>query len=89
MTVWDVDDNMISKLGNTIGQLDFVSHCYQRPRHMPMWRYNLFAMVHGSNRDEVNKKVKQIESLLGEKCNAHETLFSSAILKKTGLRLAA
>jgi DNA-binding Lrp family transcriptional regulator len=89
MTVWDVDENKIIELGNKIGQLDFVSHCYQRPRHLPLWRYNLFAMVHGRNKDEVNEKVKQIENLLGENCQAHETLFSSAILKKTGLRLAA
>jgi DNA-binding Lrp family transcriptional regulator len=89
MTVWDVDENKIIELGNIIGQLDFVSHCYQRPRHLPMWRYNLFAMVHGANKDEVHEKVKQIEALLGNNCKAHETLFSSAILKKTGLRLAA
>jgi DNA-binding Lrp family transcriptional regulator len=89
MTVWDVDNDKAIELGNIIGQLDFVSHCYQRPRHMPLWRYNLFAMVHGHTRNEVNKKVKQIEALLGDNCNAHETLFSSAILKKTGLRLAA
>ena len=89
MTVWDVDDDKVTELGNIIGQLDFVSHCYQRPRRLPMWRYNLFAMVHGTNKDEVHEKVKQIEHLLGENCKAHETLFSSAILKKTGLRLAA
>jgi DNA-binding Lrp family transcriptional regulator len=89
MTVWEVDDNKVAELGNIIGQLDFVSHCYQRPRHLPMWRYNLFAMVHGANKDEVNDKVKQIKNVLGENCKAHETLFSSAILKKTGLRLAA
>ncbi len=89
MTVWEVDENKIFELGNLIGQLDFVSHCYQRPRHLPMWRYNLFAMVHGANKNEVNKKVKQIEAVLGKNCKAHETLFSSAILKKTGLRLAA
>lgn len=89
MTVWDVNDDKLTELGNIIGQLDFVSHCYQRPRHLPMWRYNLFAMVHGTNQDEVHEKVKQIEKLLGKNCMAHETLFSSAILKKTGLRLAA
>jgi len=89
MTVWEVDDNKITKLGNLIGQLDFVSHCYQRPRHMPIWRYNLFAMVHGANKNEVNEKVKQIEAVLGKNCKAHDTLFSSEILKKTGLRLAA
>ena len=89
MTVWDVADDKVIELGNRIGQLDFVSHCYQRPRHLPVWSYNLFAMVHGHDREEVNAKVEQIESLLGAHCKAHETLFSSAILKKTGLRLAA
>ncbi len=89
MTVWDVDDTEVTSLGNIIGQLDFVSHCYQRPRHLPMWRYNMFAMVHGASKDEVAEKVKQIENLLGKNCKAHDTLFSSAILKKTGLRLAA
>ena len=89
MTVWDVEDKKTAKLGNMIGQLDFVSHCYQRPRHLPMWRYNMFAMVHGANKDEVNEKGKQIENVLGDNCKAHETLFSSAILKQTGLRLAA
>lgn len=89
MTVWNVTDDKIDALGELVGQLDFVSHCYQRPRHMPVWPYNLFAMVHGHDKDEVTNKVRQIESLLAEDCSAHETLFSSAILKKTGLRLAA
>ena len=88
MTVWDVPDSKVIELGNKIGQLDFVSHCYQRPRHLPMWGYNLFAMVHGIDKYAVNEKVKQIEKLLGKNCTQHDTLYSSAILKKTGLRLA-
>ena len=56
MTVWDVDEDKVIELGNIIGQLDFVSHCYQRPRHLPVWPYNLFAMVHGHDRDEVKTK---------------------------------
>jgi len=89
MTVWDVADEQAIELGNRIGQLDFVSHCYLRPRHLPVWRYNLFAMLHGHTRDEVNAKTEHIASLLGNSCAAHETLFSTAVLKKTGLRLAA
>jgi DNA-binding Lrp family transcriptional regulator len=89
MTVWDVPDNKIEQLGELIGKLDFVSHCYQRPRHLPVWPYNLFAMVHGHSEDEVEIKVKKIKTLLAENCSSYETLFSSAILKKTGLRLAA
>jgi len=89
MTVWDVPDDQAEELGRQIGQLDFVSHSYLRPRHLPVWRYNLFAMVHGHSRNEVNEKAEQIASMLGDSCNAHETLFSTAILKKTGMRLAA
>jgi len=89
MTVWDVPDEKIIELGNQIGQLSFVSHSYQRPRHMPVWRYNLFAMVHGHTRSAVKEKTERIKQILGEDCRAHEILYSTAILKKTGLRLAA
>jgi DNA-binding Lrp family transcriptional regulator len=89
MTVWDVPDEHAIHLGERIGQLDFVSHCYLRPRQLPLWRYNMFAMVHGHSPDEVSEKAQQIAAILGENCDAHETLYSSAILKKTGMRLAA
>jgi len=89
MSVWDVDDVAIAKAGARVGALDFVTHCYERPRHLPVWRYNLFAMVHGRSRDEVRKKVERIADLLGEAQRAHEILFSTRILKKTGLRIAA
>ena len=89
MSVWDVPDDRLTILGNRIGQLDFVSHCYERPRHLPQWPYNLFAMVHGHDHDEVNHKVRQIAELLGHDCRQYNVLFSSAILKKTGMRLAA
>ena len=89
MTVWDIADDQAMALGSRIGQLDFVSHCYLRPRHQPVWPYNLFAMVHGRTRDEVNHKAEQIATITGSNSRAHETLFSSAILKKTGMRLVA
>ncbi|MEN6584917.1 MAG: AsnC family transcriptional regulator [Sulfuricella sp.] len=88
MTVWDVDDARIDELGERIGQLDFVSHCYQRPRHLPDWSYNFFAMVHGHDRAEVERKAQQIAALLGEASRAHEILYSTRILKKTGLRIS-
>lgn len=89
MTVWDVADELIDELGERIGQLESVSHCYQRPRHLPDWPYNLFAMVHGHDRAEVEEKTRQIAELLGDACRAHEILYSTRILKKTGLRISA
>lgn len=88
MSVWDVDDAQIDTLGVAVGQLPFVTHCYQRPRRLPAWPYNLFAMVHGRNREEVATQVAQIAALLGPAARSYDVLYSSRILKKTGLRLS-
>jgi DNA-binding Lrp family transcriptional regulator len=87
MSVWDVPDEVIRAVGREVGELDFVSHCYHRPRQLPDWPYNLFAMVHGHSRDEVTSQVERIAALLGDRQRQHDILFSSRILKKTGLRL--
>ena len=87
MTVWDVDDTVIDELGQMVGHLPFVSHCYRRPRRLPVWPYNLFAMVHGHTRDEVQQQADQIAQLLGPALRQRDILYSSQILKKTGLRL--
>jgi len=88
MTVWDVDDTCVDALGEAVGALAFVTHCYRRLRRPPQWPYNLFAMVHGRNRGEVEQQAEQIGCLLASACRAHDVLFSSRILKKTGVRLA-
>lgn len=89
MSVWDVDDEAIDCLGPQVGALPFVTHCYRRPRCLPLWPYNLFAMVHGTSRDAVEADVRRIAQLLGDACRASDILYSTRILKKTGLRLAA
>ena len=88
MTVWDVDDSMIDQLGQQVAALAFVSHCYQRPRHLPDWPYNLFAMVHGKTEQDAALQIAEIAALLGQHARQHQVLFSSRILKKTGLRIA-
>ena len=86
MSVWDVADETVAELGPRVGALACVSHCYRRPRR-PGWPYNLFAMVHGRDRAEVEMMVAEIAALLGGAARAHEVLYSKRILKKTGLRL--
>ena len=88
MSVWDVDDARVDELGARVGALPGVSHCYRRPRELPRWPYNLFAMLHGRSREEVEQQRLQIRTLLGGACRADAVLYSSAILKKTGLRLS-
>ncbi|MEQ1528146.1 MAG: Lrp/AsnC family transcriptional regulator [Methylococcales bacterium] len=86
MTVWDVPDEYIDALGQQVGQLAFVSHCYHRPRHLPDWPYNLFAMVHAKTQAEADRQIGQISELLGDFNQGSAVLFSTKILKKTGFR---
>ena len=87
MSVWDVPSELVNELGEQVGALDFVSHCYHRPRFLPEWPYNLFAMVHAHNRNEALLLVEKIAEVLGEYDRGHDVLFSKRILKKTGMRL--
>jgi DNA-binding Lrp family transcriptional regulator len=87
MSVWDVPNDRVGELGRQVGALDFVTHCYRRPRHPPLWPYNLFAMVHGRSQEKVAEQVAEIAALLGPADRGHEVLYSTRILKKTGLRL--
>ena len=88
MSVWDVADAAVDALGAQVGALECVSHCYRRPRRLPEWRYNLFAMVHGRSRAETQAHLEAIRALLGPALAASDVLYSTRILKKTGLRLA-
>ncbi len=92
MVVWDIPDDTISELGACLGQFDFVTLCYRRPRRLPEWPYNLFTMIHGQDRDDVLENVQ----LLVESCGlieiGHKVLFSTrrfkqrgAIYRKTGI----
>lgn len=87
MTVWDIDDQFIDEFGKKVGQLEFVSHCYHRPRHLPEWPYNLFAMVHSKTCQGVKQQVDKIAAVLGEYNRGNDVLYSTKILKKTGLRI--
>jgi len=88
MSVWDVADEALEALGPQVGALPFVSHCYRRPRRLPAWPYNLFAMVHGRTRDDTAEKIEAIRKVLGASLRASDVLYSTRILKKTGMRIA-
>ncbi|MBR9971617.1 AsnC family transcriptional regulator [Magnetospirillum sulfuroxidans] len=87
MSVWDVADGDVAAAGAAMTALGFVSHCYQRPRLLPHWPYSLFAMVHARNQDDAELLVRRIAQALGPMNRGHRVLYSTRILKKTGLRL--
>ncbi len=91
MTVWDVPDDVVDEVGPAIAEFDFVTHCYERPRHEGVWPYNFFAMTHGRSEAESRERIQQVHDRMSEYWAVGEgdwdTLFSTRILKKTGIRV--
>jgi len=87
MTVWDVEDARVDALAEQVAQLPGVTHCYRRARALPDWPFNLFVMLHGRSRDEVQRQAGDVAALLGTACRARDVLYSTQVLKKTGLRV--
>ncbi|MFO8115577.1 MAG: Lrp/AsnC family transcriptional regulator [Halorubrum sp.] len=92
MTVWDVPEDALGEVGPAVAALDFVTHCYERPRHAGVWEYNFFAMTHGRTEAESERRIAEVKELMDEHWdvgpNDWDTLFSTRILKKTGIRIA-
>jgi DNA-binding Lrp family transcriptional regulator len=88
MAVWDVPDDGVSELGRRLAARPEVTHCYQRPRRLPEWRYNLYAMVHGRSRVEVTEVVDRMARETGLSAFPHDLLFSVRQFRKRGTRLS-
>ena len=87
MAVWDVPDESRQRAGARLAARAEVTHCYQRPRRLPEWRYNLYAMVHGRSREEVLATVDEMAGEAGLSGFPHELLFSVRQFRKRGARL--
>ncbi|VAW77727.1 Heme d1 biosynthesis protein NirD / Heme d1 biosynthesis protein NirL [hydrothermal vent metagenome] len=86
MVVLDVPDKIIDQLGYQLGKQDCVTLCYQRPRRLPQWPFNLFCMVHGKDRDDVLACVERMVEGLGLKQYPRSVLFSGRRYKQCGAR---
>lgn len=84
MVVWDVPDERVDELGQCIGRYACVTLSYRRPRQLPQWRYNLFTMVHGCDREEVCQRVAEIIESCALQDIEHDILFSSRRFKQRG-----
>jgi len=88
MVVWDVPDGNIERMGELLAEQECVTLCYQRPRRLPDWPYNLFCMIHGREREAVLRRLAQIIDANGFGDVPHEVLFSLRSFKQRGAHYA-
>jgi siroheme decarboxylase len=86
MAVWDVPDELAAEAGRRLAALDFVTLCYRRPRALPDWPYNLFCMIHGRSRFDVEGQVRQAAEAAAIEAVPQAILFSTACFKQRGAR---
>ena len=72
----DIPDRETARLGGLLASAPEISLCYQRPRALPDWPYNLFCAIEGRTRDEVTAKTAELRRRLGLTSYAHEILFT-------------
>ena len=84
MVVWDIPEARVDEIGRGIGACDCVTLCYQRPRRLPDWPYNLFCMIHGRDRDAVCAQVEQLAARFGLQQVDRRILFSGRCFKQRG-----
>jgi len=86
MVVWDVPDTEVERVGNALSKHRCVTLCYQRPRRLPNWPYNLFCMIHGKKREQVLKTVDDLIQTEALQNINYEVLFSGQRFKQRGAK---
>ena len=86
MVVWDVPDERLDEIGEKLGAQECVTLCYQRPRRLPDWPYNLFSMIHGKERERVSAYIKSLVEEEGLQNIPRKVLFSGRRFKQRGAK---
>ena len=84
MMVLDVPDDQVEAIGWRLSAVDCVTLCYQRPRRLPQWPYNLFCMIHGKDRDDVLACIDDVINELQLSGLQRAVLFSKRRFKQRG-----
>lgn len=88
MLVHDIPDDKVSQIGRALATEPAVTLCYRRPRQLPDWPYNLFCMIHGRERAEVEATIADLRLRHGLTDCGHDILFSLTRFKQGGARYA-
>jgi len=84
MVVWDLPEKRVAEVARQIASFECVTLCYQRPRRLPDWSYNLFSMIHGKDRESVLQRLDNLVKILDLEDINYRPLFSTRQFKQRG-----
>lgn len=79
MGVWKVPEDRVDELGPIMASFRGVSHCYRRPSY-PQFPYNVYTMVHGQSKEQVEGVLDAIGQRVG--LSERHVLYSTREYKK-------
>jgi DNA-binding Lrp family transcriptional regulator len=88
MVVFDIPDESLCVTARRLSEDPAVTLCYQRPRRLPKWPYNLFCMIHGQDRRSVLETISALRHATGIQTLPYCVLFSRRRFKQRGARYA-
>ncbi len=84
MIVWRVERERVEEVGRYLAGFKAVSHCYERTTGGG-WNYNLFSMVHGREKSQVDEFAEKVAGELS--VEEFRILYSLREFKKRRIRL--
>lgn len=84
MAVWDVPDDTVDAVAASFIRNPHVTLCYRRPRHLPLWPYNMFCMIHAKARQDAYAVIDEINLLADTGLRQQAVLFSTRCYKQRG-----
>jgi len=83
VVVWKVAGDRVEEIGRMLASYDAVTHCYERRSVPGRWEHNMFAVLHGYDRESVENCAKKLSRAIGiDECRV---LFSNEQFKRTSL----
>ena len=86
MVVWNIADHQVNEVAALLSSCTEVSLCYRRPRRLPDWPYNLFCMIHGTDRAIVLAQITAMTKKFALQDVQKDILFSFKAYKQQGAR---
>ena len=80
LVAWKVPENRVQEIGDYLSKYQEISHCYERKTVLGRWDYNLYTVIHGREREVVQRMVKEISE--GIAINEYKILYSTRDLKR-------